>query len=206
VYYALARDAEAEAAWRHALELAPEDPNIHLFLAQLYQQSRPADAEGEYRAALARHESAPAWYALGRLLAGEHRYAEAETAIANSIPLTPTPANQYKALAQVQLRLKKPAQAQENLKQAEHDGPPESDSGPSACEFRAQIAEGRAEAASQSGNVAQAIELQQEAVRQTPQSSSRWTKLAALATAANRPDIADQATHRAQELEAALKR
>jgi tetratricopeptide (TPR) repeat protein len=205
VYYALARDAEAEAAWRKAEELEPEDPNLHLFLAQLYQQSRPAEAEREYRAALALRESSPAWYALGRLLAGEHRYAEAETAIANSIPLTPTPANQYKALAQVQLRLKKAAQAQENLKQAEHDGPPESDSGPSACEFRAQIAEGRAEVANQSGNIAQAIELQQEAVRQTPQSASRWTKLAALATAANRPDVAGEATHRAQELNAALK-
>jgi hypothetical protein len=43
-------------------------------------------------------------------------------------------------------------------------------------------------------------------VRQTPQSASRWTKLAALATAANQPNVAAEATHHAQALEAALKR
>jgi len=207
VLYALSRDAEAEAAWHKALDLEPDDPNVHLFLAQLYQQQQnPADAEREFRAALSRRESAAAWYGLGRLLAMQHRYPEAERAIANSIALTSTPANQYKALAQVQLRLNKPAQALDNLLAAEHVGPPSSDSSPSACEFRAQLAEGRAEAARQSGDLRRAIELQQEATRQTPQSASRWRKLADLATSANQPDIAADATRHAQSLDAAAQR
>jgi Tfp pilus assembly protein PilF len=205
VLYVLARDAEAEKAWRGALALEPDDPNIHLFLAQLYQQQRPADAEREFRAALAGRDSMAAWYALGRLLASEHRYAEAEQAIANAIPLAPLPANQYKALAQVQLRLNKPGPALSNLSEAERIGPPAQDGSPAACEFRAQIAEGRAEAARQPGDFSRAIQYQQEAVRQTPQSASRWKKLAEVANAAGQPGLARDATQRAQSLEAAPK-
>jgi Flp pilus assembly protein TadD len=202
VEYALSRDADADAAWHKALELVPEDPNIHLFLAQLYQQRQlPAEAEREFRAALARRESTVAWYGLGRLLAGQHRYSEAEQAIANAIPLTSTPANQYKALAQVQLRLNKADSALHNLLLSERAGPPATDPSPNACEFRAQIAEGRAETARQSGDLHRAIDLQQEAVRQSPQSPSRWRKLADLAAAAGQSEVASAAARRAQELE-----
>lgn len=200
VYYSLARDGEAEAAWLRAAAINPEDPNIHLSLAQLYLGD-PVKAEHEYQAALARKDSAPAWYALGRLLAGQHRYAEAEQAIANSIPLTPTPANQYKALAQVQLRLQKTTQAQASLLQAERAGPSRDDSGPSAREFRAQIADGRAEVARQSGKLPLAVEFAHESTRQTPQSASRWKKLAELASTANQTNVAIEAARRAQELE-----
>jgi Tfp pilus assembly protein PilF len=204
VFFALSRDAEAEAAWRNALQLEPGDPNVHLFLAQLYQQQqRPADAEREYRAALSRRESSAAWYALGRLLATGHRYPEAERAIATSAVMTATPANQYKALGQVQLRLNKPEPALASLLKAERAGPRPSDPSPSACEFRAQIAEGRAEAARQAGSLSRAVELQQEAVRQTPQSPSRWKKLAELAAAANQTQLSSDAAQHALALETA---
>jgi len=204
VLYALSRDAEAEVAWQHALRSEPDDPNIHLFLAQLYQQQQhPAEAEREYRAALSRRESGPAWYALGRLLAVQHRYPEAEQAIANSIPLTVTPFNQYKALAQVQLRLNKPEPALYYFAKAEQKGPARSDSNPSAREFRAQIAEGRAEASRLSGKLSPAVEFQQEAVRETPLSVSRWKRLANLAAAAQQPELSADAARRAQALEAA---
>lgn len=204
VLYVLSRDAEAEAAWRNALQLEPDDPNIHLFLAQLYeQQQRPADAEREFRAALSRRESMVAWYGLGRLLAVQHRYPEAERAIANAIPLASAPFNQYKALAQVQLRLNEPAQALANLLASERVGPPSTDSSPSACEFRAQLAEGRAEATRQSGDLRRALELQQEAVRQTPQSPARWTKLAELANSAGQSSLATDASHHARSLASA---
>ncbi|HEX8927006.1 MAG TPA: tetratricopeptide repeat protein, partial [Terriglobales bacterium] len=182
VLYALARDNEAEAAYKQALELEPDDPNVHLYLAQLYQQQqRFAEAEREYREALARRESAQAWYALGRMLAGEHRYEESEEAIAKSASMTPSPANNYTALAQVQLRLNKPQTALENFRRAERAQVWSDNSLPIAREFHAQLAEGRAEAARQMGNIGQALELQQEATRQTPQSAARWKKLAEIA-------------------------
>jgi ATP/maltotriose-dependent transcriptional regulator MalT len=89
------------------------------------------------------------------------------------------------------------------LRKAERAGPAAND--PTANEFRAQIAEGRAEVARQYGNLSQAITLQQEATRQTPQSIGRWQKLAALATAANQQGIAAEAGSHAQSLEATAK-
>ena len=204
VFYVLSRDEEAEQHWKQAEALFPNDPNVHIYLAQLYtQQRRVNEAEAQYLAALRSRQSATAAYGLGRLYGAEHRWSEAEGAISLAAELELHPANQYKALAQVQLHLNKPAQAEANLLKAERAGPAASD--PTANDFRAQIAEGRAEVARQSGNLSQAIALQQEATRQTPQSIGRWQKLAALATAANQQGIAAEAASHAQSLEAAAK-
>jgi tetratricopeptide (TPR) repeat protein len=204
VCYALSRDKEAEQHWKQAEALFPRDPNVHIYLAQLYvQQRRLPEAEAHYVASLRSRQTATAVYGLGRLYATEHRWTEAEGAISTAAELELQPSNQYKALAQVQLHLNKAAQAEANLLKAERAGPAADD--PNANEFRAQIAEGRAEVARQHGNLSQAIELQQEATRQTPQSIGRLKKLAELATAANQPSIASTATSRAQSLEAAAK-
>jgi len=204
VLYVLSRDAEAEQHWKQAETLFPNDPNVHIYLAELYvQQRRLDDAEAQYLAALRSRQSATAAYGLGRLYAAEHRWSEAEGAISIAAELELQPSNQYKALAQVQLHLNKPVQAEANLRKAERAGPAAND--PTANEFRAQIAEGRAEVARQYGNLSQAITLQQEATRQTPQSIGRWQKLAALATSANQQGIAAEAGSHAQSLEATAK-
>ncbi|MDR3763770.1 MAG: hypothetical protein P4M01_06700 [Acidobacteriota bacterium] len=206
VYYTLGRDAEAEAAWQKALSLEQGDPNTHLFLAQLYQaQQKNAPAEAEYRAALQRRESSAAWYALGRLLAAEHRWQAARESIAHAIPLAIRPANQYKALAQVELKLNQPAQALQHLKAAEREGPPQIDTAPSAHEFRAQLSEGRAEAARQQGNLQESVAQQQQSVAETPQSAARWQKLAALAQVAGDARLAAEAAAKAAQLEAAAR-
>jgi tetratricopeptide (TPR) repeat protein len=199
VLYALARDSEAEAAWQHALELEVEDPNIHLFLAQLYQQQqRPGDAEREYRAALSRRESTAAWYALGRLLAMEHRYAEAEQAIESAATMTPTPANQYKALGQVQLHLN-PEHALASLLKAEHAGPGQDDPSPAAREFRAQIAEGRGRAWLALHDANRATTFVEESTRLAPE-PQRWSLLADCYAAQGRSVEAEHARGRAREL------
>ena len=198
VLYALARDREAESAWRQALALQPEDPNVHLFLAQLYQQQqRPADAEGEYRAALSLRESSVAWYALGRLLAMEHRYAEAEPAIATAAVMTSTPANQYKALGQVQLRLNQPAQALDSLRKAEQSGPPPNDPSPGARDFRLQLDDGRAAAWLALHDAAQATGYAEQAAQLAPD-AQRWNRLADCYAAQGRSTEAEQARNRAQ--------
>ena len=199
VLYALARDAEAEAAWQHALGLAPEDPNVHLFLAQLYQQQRrPADAEREYRAALSRRESSVAWYALGRLLATQHRYAEAEQAIATAAIMTATPANQYKALGQVQLRLDQPDRALASLLKAEHAGPSLEDTSPTAREFRAQVADGRGRAWLALHDAKRATAFLEQSTQLAPE-PQRWTLLADCYAAQGRSADAEQARSRAKE-------
>jgi tetratricopeptide (TPR) repeat protein len=199
VLYALARDREAEAAWRQALALEPEDPNVHLFLAQLYQQQqRPADAEREYRAALSRRQSSVAWYALGRLLAMQHRYPEAEQAIATAAVMTATPANQYKALGQVQLHLNQPARALASLLKAEQAGPPSNDSSPVARDFRVQLDDGRAGAWLALHDAARATGYAEEATQLAPD-AQRWNRLADCYAAQGRTAEAEQARSRAQE-------
>jgi tetratricopeptide (TPR) repeat protein len=198
VLYGLARDGEAEAAWQRALALEAEDPNIHLFLAQLYQQrQRPGDAEREYRAALSRRESAAAWYALGRLLAMEHRYAEAEAAITAAATMTPTPANQYKALGQVQLHLNA-EHALKSLLKAEQAGPGPDDPSPAAREFRAQIAEGRSRAWLAMHDAERATAFAEESGRLAPE-PQRWSLLADCYAAQGRSAEAEQARGRAKE-------
>ena len=202
VFYALARDSEAEAAWQQALALEPDDPNVHLFLAQLYQQQqRPADAEREYRAALSRRQSSAAWYALGRLLAMQHRYSEAERAIATAAAMTATPANQYKALGQVQLHLNQPARALASLLRAERAGAPASDTSPGALDFHLQLAEGRAAAYLALHDLPQATANAEQAVRLAPD-AKRWNALADCFAAQGRSAEAEQARARAQELPA----
>jgi tetratricopeptide (TPR) repeat protein len=202
VLYALARDTEAEAAWQRALALEPEDPNVHLFIAQLYQQQqRPGDAEREYRAAFSRRQSAAAWYALGRLLAAEHRYAEAERAIATAATMTATPANQYKALGQVQLRLDHPARALESLLKAERAGPSPNDRSPAAREFRAQLADGRGRAWLALHDARRATAFLEESTQLVPE-PQRWNLLADCYAAQGRSADAEQARSRARDLPA----
>lgn len=202
VLYALARDSEAESAWRQALALEPEDPNVHLFLAQLYQQQqRPADAEREYRAALSRRQSSVAWYALGRLLAMQHRYAEAEQAIATAAVMTATPANQYKALGQVQLHLNQPDRALASLLKAEQAGPPPNDPSPTARDFRIQLDDGRAGAWLALHDAARAAGYAEQAAQLAPD-AQHWNRLADCYAAQGRSAEAEQARSRARELPA----
>ena len=197
----LSRDTEAEQAWSRALSLEPEDPNVHLDLAQLYQQELHLDrAEQEYKAALALKPSSVAWYALGRMYASQHRYDEAATAIAASADLTATPANNYKALGQVQLKLHQPELALKTLDKAEKTSPYPKGAEQLNPEFCAQLAESRAEAYRQLGHVRKALDLQQQAVWLTPQVSSRWNKLSEFAQASGQQQLAEKALRRAQEL------
>jgi hypothetical protein len=200
VLYALGRDGEAEEHWRRALAIFPGDPNVKLFLAQLcQQQNRRAEAESFYRAALAAKQSAVGWYALGRMLAAERRWQEAEQAIAISAELALRPANNYKSLAQARLKLQRPLEALAAIRRAEtaHVG-----TGRDA-EFEAQLAEAHAEASRQLGHASEACQWQQRAVQLTPMVASRWSNLAELARSCGENQQAEEALRRLRELEAA---
>jgi tetratricopeptide (TPR) repeat protein len=202
VLYFLGRNQEAQSSLEQARSIFPFDPGVHLTLAQLLQQEgRAADAEGEYLAALQRKESDAAWYALGRLYAAEKRYPEAKLAIQNSAALAVHPYSNYKALGQVELHLQKPQAALRDFAIAEKISP--FDDLPAGNEFNAQIAEGRAEAWRQMNHLAEAIELQQSALKRTPANSRRWEKLAELYQASGQGQLADEAKRRAIELEVA---
>jgi len=202
VMYALSRDSEAEQSWSRAVSMEPKDPNIHLFLAQLYQQQkRMPEAEREYKAALALKESAVAWYALGRMYAAEHRYSEAEPAIANSAEFSASPANNYKALAQVRLKLKQPELALKSVQKAEDASPFRGGSEKLNPEFFSQLDEARADACRQLGRSQEALNWQQQAVQLTPGVAIRWSRLSELAQADGQTQLAEEAQRRVRELQ-----
>jgi tetratricopeptide (TPR) repeat protein len=202
VMYALSRDQEAEQSWSRARAIEPRDPNVHLYLAQLYQQQqRLGEAEQEYRSALDLKQSAVGWYALGRMYAAQHRYVEAEAAIANSAALASAPANNYKALAQVRLKLQQPELALKSVREAERASPFRNGTEELSPEFYAQLDEARAEAYRQLGRGQKALNWQQQAVQLTPAVASRWSKLSELARASGQAQLADEALRRVREIQ-----
>jgi len=82
---------EAIAAYRHAAELTPKDPEPHLAAGPLLEkQNRFADAEQEYKQALALDQSsADALTGMANIYMRGHRYAEAEESLHKLVALQP---------------------------------------------------------------------------------------------------------------------
>jgi tetratricopeptide (TPR) repeat protein len=85
------RYPEAEAAFRRAIELQPENATAHYNLGvALGHQHRPAEAEAAYRTAIElRPDFAIAYRSLGNNLRQQNRLAEAEAAFRKAVELKP---------------------------------------------------------------------------------------------------------------------
>jgi tetratricopeptide (TPR) repeat protein len=103
------------------------------------------------------------------------------------------------ALAQIELALNQPLRALAALAKAEKSSPYRGGE-TVAPEFYAQIAVARAEAYSLLGDIRQAVEYQEEAVRLTPSAAARWNKLADLLEMSGEAGRAEEARKRAQEV------
>jgi Flp pilus assembly protein TadD len=201
LFYVLRRDSEAEAMLLKAAALFPEDPNSRLLLASLYQRQRQfSRAEAAYLESISRLDSDKAWYELGRLYTFEGRLVEARSAFARASALSIRPMLPYMALARVELGLKDPAAALESLNDAERSSPYRGGGEGLAPELYAQLADGRAQAYAQQSQFARAVTFQEQAVRLTPLSAGRWTRLAELYDASGNAALAAQARGKAQEL------
>ena len=89
---ALNRSAEAEAAYRQALDYQPNFPHARLNLGHLLERAnQPEDAMAQWRAVLAGGAATElrvhAWNNLGRLLESLRRYPQAEAALRQSLQL-----------------------------------------------------------------------------------------------------------------------
>jgi tetratricopeptide (TPR) repeat protein len=200
--FALQRDRESEAALQRAAALYPQDPDVPMTLAQLYQRHQMFDrAEAEYRASLALNETDQPWYALGRLYIQERRLPEAEQALSRAAHLAVAPYIPYMALAQVELWMNHPEAALQALAGAEDSSPYRKGAETLAPGFYANLADGRADAQRMLSHLPQAIEFEQESVRLDPGVASRWNKLADLLEATGQMDRSRQARQRALELQ-----
>jgi len=201
--YVLHRDAEAEAAMQRAAVEDPNDPNTYFLLARLYQRQQQLDAaEQEYRRGLAIKDDDAAWFELSRILAARGQLAEAQTALKRAVRLSSQPLVLYMTLARFELASNQPQQALGALESAEKSSPFRNGGESVAPELYSEIAEGRAAAYSRMGNLKEAIEQQQLAVKLTPAVASRWMRLADLLQSSGQTQAADEARKKAQELSA----
>jgi tetratricopeptide (TPR) repeat protein len=203
VLYVLHRDAEAEEALQQAAANGPNDPNTYFLRARLYQREQRLDAaEREYRRGLAMKDDDGAWFEVSRILAARGQLAEAETALKRAIRLSSQPLVLYMTLARFELASNQPREALDSLQAAEKSSPFRSGGESVAPELYSEIAEGRAAAYSRMGNVKEAIEQQQVAVKLTPSVAARWMRLADLLQSSGQTQAADEAREKAQELSA----
>jgi tetratricopeptide (TPR) repeat protein len=113
------------------------------------------------------------------------------------------PLSWFSALAaRLDLASNQPQGAFESLHAAENSSPFRRGGEGVAPELYAEIAEGRAAAYVETGNLKVAIEQQQRAVTLTPSVSARWARLADLLQRSGQTQAAAEAREKAQELSA----
>ena len=201
VYYVLGRDAEALDALARAQAIFAEDSHLYLTRGQLFEaEKRLPEAEKEYQTSVRLRPTDAGWYSLARLYAVERRHGEAAEAIRASAQLSYHPYDRYRWLGQLYLAMQQPRDALAAFDQAAASSPYQGASSPRAGDFNARVAAGRARAWRMLGDLNQAVEMQQEAVRLSPLDPSRWAELADLYQQQGRSDLASQARQRAQQL------
>lgn len=200
--FELQRDQESEQSLRQASALYPEDPNVHLLLASLFQRSqRYPEAEHEYRLSIALNESSGALYSLGLLNAAQGRNSEAVEAIERAARESTDPLDMYMTLGRLELALNHPEKALAAFAAARKSSPFRNGGESLAPELYAEIAEGNAEAERLLGHLAEAIAFQQEAAQRTPGVASRWNRLGDLYEADGNAQLAAQARAHAVDLQ-----
>ena len=201
----LGRWSEAKQALDQAVALSPEDPSVHLALAQFFeQQKQPGDAEREYKASVSLGGELDnlenAWIGLGLFYYSHGRYGEARQAILAAEGLSSIPVSEHSLLGAIDLGLRQPQDALMEFAEAEAIGnrywQPEDMNRP----LFAQIAEGRAAVYAQLGDLQRAIDFEQVATQKTPENAGRWKSLGDLYQRVGQSQLAEQAHERASAL------
>lgn len=201
----LGRWSEAKQALDQAVALSPEDPSVHLALAQFFeQQKQPGDAEREYKTSVSLGGELDnlenAWIGLGLFYYSHGRYGEARQAILAAEGLSSIPVSEHSLLGAIDLGLRQPQDALMEFAEAEEIGnrywQPEDMNRP----LFAQIAEGRAAVYAQLGDLQRAIDFEQVATQKTPENAGRWKSLGDLYQRVGQSQLAEQAHERASAL------
>jgi tetratricopeptide (TPR) repeat protein len=199
--YVLSRDAEAINNLGNAEAIFSDDPNLHLLKAQLAQaHSQSAEAEREYKIALKLRPSDAGWFALAEIYAGQQRYQEALPCILKSAALSQDDYDRYRSLGKLYLLMKQPANALKAFDEAMRKSPFHAGAEALGTEFNARVAEGKASAYQQLGDINRAISAQSEAVQLTPETADRWRVLGELYQLAGHAEKASEAFGRATAL------
>jgi tetratricopeptide (TPR) repeat protein len=202
IYYLLSRDPDALSALQQAAQLFPDNSNLHLVTAQLFQSNnRFAEAEQEYLLALRAQPGDAAWFALARLYNTQHRYLDALRCIKEAITYSQVPYERYRSLGHVYLTLNQPQDALAAFERAERASPFRNDTTDLGKAFNAHLAEDRARAYRSLADLRNAVLQQELATRLTPDDSAAWLTMADLYAAQGNSNSAVAARQRAEALQ-----
>ncbi len=194
VLYSLERYPEALAALDRAQSLFADNPSVHLLRALVLQQiGRPAEAEAEFRTSLHLESTDETWLDFGLFYVTQQRYPEAAEVFRQSAESSSRPHEMWMMLGQTYLQMHQPQPALEALDKAVATSPFDSEDASLGTSFNSLVATGRAKAWYQLGDLAQAVNFQEEAVRLAPADSKLWLGLADLFEAEGRTTKAAQA-------------
>ncbi len=201
VELSLGRTSEAEAALERSESLTPEDPTVHLGLAEAYEDQQPVRAEEELKAAIALARYAePPWQKLAQFYFEQGRYAEAQAALQTAARLAEFPESDLAHLGQIDLALREPDRALNDFARAEAAARRAGEDDKENPGMFAEIAAGRAMAYFADRDWQRAVAYQQEATRDTPEDPQLWQALADISQAAGEPQLAAQARERVSTL------
>jgi tetratricopeptide (TPR) repeat protein len=198
VLYALGRDEEALAYLDGAREIFAESGNLHLARGLVLEQlGRGSEAEAEFRASLAIEPTDEAWLDLGLFYMTERRYPEAAEVLRRAAEQAARPHDAWMLLGQAELQMGQAQTALEAFDKAEAASPfREGAEAALGTGFESMVATGRAKAWYQLGDLARAVEYQEEAVKLAPGDGKLWAGLADLYAAEGRGAEAEKARER----------
>jgi len=201
VLYSVERYPEALAYLNRAQQIYPDNANVHLLSALVFEQlGQAAHAETEFRTSLKLDPDDETFFDLGLFYMTQKRYADAAEIFQDSAESSARPHEMWMMQGQALLQMHQPESALAALEKAEAANP-FGDSGETlGATFNSMIATGRAKACYQLGQLSQAVSFQEDAVRLAPHDPKLWLGLADLYQEQGRSEDAAKARARAGEL------
>ena len=175
-----------------------DNANQHLLRALVLGQiGRAVEAEADYRASLNLEPNDETWFDLGLFYMTQKRYADAAEIFSQSAESSARPHEMWMMLGQAELQMRQPDPALKAFDKAEESSPFGDGGEALGAAFDSLVATGRAKAWYQLGDVAKAVEFQEDAVKSAPDDAKLWLGLADLYDAQGRTTKAAEARARA---------
>jgi tetratricopeptide (TPR) repeat protein len=201
VLYSLERYPEALTYLNRAEAAFADNANLHLIRALVLQQmGRAVEAEAAFETSLRLEPNDETWFDLGLFYMTQKRYADAAEIFRQSAQTSSRPHEMWMMLGQAELQMRQPDPALAAFDKAEQSSPFRDAGASLGVGFYSLVATGRAKSWYQLGNVAKAVEFQEEAVKFAPDDAKLWLGLADLYDAQGRTTKAAEArTHAARQ-------
>lgn len=205
VLHALGRNSEAFAATSKALGIFEDSAFVHFLRGSLLEEAgNVRNAEQEYLRSAALEVNGSTWSRLGTIYRLEGRLEEAVKAWQRAADLLRGPDPELLSLGFAELDAHRPREA---LRAFDRASASRAESGrASDNKFQVNVAEGRARAWSDLGDLKRAISFAEETVSVAPDRANDWLQLANLYDRDQRFEDAQRARERAAALERGEKR